>query len=73
MLDVRDPDARLVVSVEPDRVRVHDDAPPDAPVHEGDAVELLEQLSTRDAGVPIPDAVGVLTAGLTVVFDQAGV
>jgi uncharacterized protein (TIGR03083 family) len=72
-LDVRDPDARIVVSVEPGRVRVHDEAPPGAPTHEGDAVEVLEQLSTRDTGAPVCDAVGVLTAGLTVVFDQAGV
>jgi uncharacterized protein (TIGR03083 family) len=72
-LDVRDPNARIVVSVERDRVRVHDDAPPGAQTDEGDAVEVLEQLSKRDVGAPISDAVGVLTAGLTVVFDQAGV
>jgi uncharacterized protein (TIGR03083 family) len=71
VLDVRDPSARVVVSVEPDVVRVHD-AAPDAIGHEADAVELLEQLSARDVGVPIPEAVGVLTAGLAVVFDQAG-
>jgi uncharacterized protein (TIGR03083 family) len=72
VLDVRDPDARVVVSVEPDRVWVHASAPEGAR-QEADAVELLEQLSARDAGVPVPDAVGVLTAGLAAVFDQAGV
>jgi uncharacterized protein (TIGR03083 family) len=72
VLEVADPDARIVVSAGVDDVRVHDGpAPDDALVGAGDAVELLEMLSTRDAGVPVPTAVRALTAGLAVVFDQA--
>jgi len=72
VLDVRDPDARVVVSVDAEAVRIHDGAAPaGALLGEGDAVVLLEMLSARDAGVPVPAAVSRLTAGLAVVFDQA--
>jgi uncharacterized protein (TIGR03083 family) len=72
VLDVHDPDASVVVSVGSDAVRVGDGAAPEDAVRgEGDAVELLEMLSARDVGVPVPAAVGRLTAGLAVVFDQA--
>jgi len=73
-LEVHDPDARVVVSVEPDVVRVGEGpAAADAVLGEGDAVELLEMLSARDVGVPVPPAIRHLTAGLAVVFDQAEV
>jgi hypothetical protein len=72
VLDVRDPAACVVVSVDGDVVRVGDGpAPADAMHGEGDAVQLLEMLSARDAGVPVPPAVRHLTAGLAAVFDQA--
>lgn len=74
VLEVRDPDARVVVTADADAVRSHDDpAPDDAVLGDGDAVQLLEMLSTRDVGVPVPPAVRHLTAGLSVVFDQAEV
>lgn len=73
-LDAQHPDARIVVSAEADRVRVHDDpAPAGSPRAEGDAVELLEMLSARDVGGPVPAAVRTLMEGLAVVFDQARV
>jgi uncharacterized protein (TIGR03083 family) len=72
-LEVRDPDVRVVVTTDADRVRVHEDPAPDALCGEGGAVELLEMLSARDVGVPVPDAVRALTAGLEVVFDQSEV
>lgn len=72
VLDVHDPDARVVVTAATDAVRSHDDpTPADALRSEGDAVELLEMLSMRDVGVPPPPAVRHLTAGLSVAFDQA--
>ncbi len=71
VLEVGDPGARIVVSAGADEVRVHDGpAPDDALRGVGSAVEVLEMLSTRDAGVPVPPAVSALTAGLAVVFDQ---
>jgi uncharacterized protein (TIGR03083 family) len=74
VLQVRDPDARVVVTATTDAVRSHDGPAPDDAVHgDGDAVELLEMLSTRDVGVPVPPAVRQLTAGLSVVFDQVEV
>ena len=54
-------------------MRVHEEPATDALRGEGDAVELLEMLSTRDVGVPVPAAVRALTAGLAVVFDQSEV
>jgi uncharacterized protein (TIGR03083 family) len=56
VLEATDPDVRVVVSVAGDRVRVHDgDAPDDAVVLRGDAVQLTEMLSARlpfDRDVP---------------------
>lgn len=70
-LEVRDPDARIVVTADGATVRVDaGPAPADAITVAGDAVELLELLSTRDIGRPAPAAVEVLTAGLATVFDQ---
>jgi hypothetical protein len=72
VLDVREPRARVVVASHPGHVRVHEgDASSGALRAEGDAVAVLEMLSARDAGLPVPDAVAALTAGLSVVFDQA--
>jgi hypothetical protein len=71
VLEVQDPRARVVVTADADRVRVHEDSAPGAPHGEGSAVELLEMLSARDVGAPVPAAVRELTAGLAVVFDQA--
>jgi uncharacterized protein (TIGR03083 family) len=72
VLEVRDPDAVIVVSAARDAVRSHaDPVGGDVLRADGDAVELLEMLSARDAGVPVPPAVRQLTAGLSVVFDQA--
>lgn len=65
------PDARLVVEVGSDQVRIHDgDVPPGAHHLEGPAVELLEMLSRRDVGRPRPAAVEWLSAGLAEVFDE---
>lgn len=72
-LEVHDPQARVVVTTDAERVRVHDDPAPDALRGEGDAIELLEMLSARDVGVPVPEAVRALTAGLEVVFDRSEV
>ncbi len=71
VLEVQDPGARVVVSADAERVRVHEDPVPGTPRGEGGAVEVLEMLSTRDVGVPVPAAVRELTAGLAVVFDQS--
>jgi uncharacterized protein (TIGR03083 family) len=70
-LDVRDPDAHVVVEVADDVVRVHDGAAPDGSLSaSGDAVEILEMLSMREVTGPVPPAVNSLTAGIAVVFDQ---
>jgi hypothetical protein len=70
-IDATGPDESFVVSAEDDRVRVHaGPAGPDARVLQGDAVTLLEQLSLRDTGVPVPAAVTWMTEGLVEVFDQ---
>lgn len=70
-LEVRDPAARLVVVVEDDAVHVHAGAAPEgALVLQADAVELVEMLSMRDVGAPVPAVAGWLTAGLAEVFDQ---
>lgn len=71
VVEVTDPDDRFVVEVGDDQVRVHCGAAPEgAPVLHGDAVNLVEQLSIRDAGVGAPDGLTWLTAGLAEVFDQ---
>lgn len=71
VLDVTKPDARIVIDVDAGVVRIHDGAAPaGAATCRGDAVEILEMLSMRDAGVPIPDPIRSLSAGLAVVFDQ---
>ena len=71
VLEVTDPDARLVVAVGEDQVRVHDgDAPADAMQVDLPAVPLLEMLSRRDAGRPEPAPVRWLAAGLATVFEE---
>jgi uncharacterized protein (TIGR03083 family) len=73
-LVVTGPDARLVVDAGEEQVRVHDGpAPEGAPSVELPAVVLLEMLSMREAGRPVPEAVRWLTAGLATVFDQTEV
>ncbi len=74
VLEVTDPDARIVVTVEGDAVRVHDGPVPDgAMTGGGDAVQILEMLSLRDTAVMAPEAVRSLTAGLALTFDQPSV
>jgi hypothetical protein len=70
-LEVRDPAATLVVSVHDGVVRTQDGpGPTDAARCRGDAVDLLEMLSTRDIGRPVPPEIALLTAGLATMFDQ---
>lgn len=70
-LDLRDPDAHVVVAVDGDVVRVHEGpAPEGATSLRGNAVEILEMLSMRDVGAPVPPAARWLTTGLAEVFDQ---
>ena len=59
-----------MVSAVDGQVRTHDGPAPGAPVSRGPGVPLLEMLSMRDTGEPIPEVVGWLTAGLATVFDQ---
>jgi uncharacterized protein (TIGR03083 family) len=74
VLEVTEPDARIVVSAEGDQVRVHEGAAPDgARVGRLSAIPLLEMLSRRDAGQPEPEVIGWLAAGLASVFDEAEV
>lgn len=74
VVEVTDPTERFVVDAAGDQVRVHaGPAPADAPVVRGDAVALVELLSTRDPGVPAPPGLQRLTAGLATVFDQPSV
>jgi uncharacterized protein (TIGR03083 family) len=71
VLDASDPDARVVVTAGADAVHVGGGPVPSGAARgEGDAVTLLEMLSARDAGQPVPTAVDALTAGLATVFDQ---
>ncbi len=73
-VEVSDPDDRFVVDASDDQVRVHVGPVPDgAPVVRGDAVALVELLSTRDPGVNAPPGLERLTAGLATVFDQPSV
>jgi uncharacterized protein (TIGR03083 family) len=70
-IEVQAPDARIVVEAGPDDVRVHDGSAPDGAHRvELPGVLLLEMLSMRDVGQPVPDGVRWLTAGLATVFDQ---
>ena len=72
VLEVTDPDDRIVVSATGDHVRVHaGPASSDAPQAHLAAVPLLEMLSRRDAGQPTPDVVEWLAAGVANVFDEA--
>jgi hypothetical protein len=71
VLEASDPDIRVVVSVASGSVRVHDaDAPDDAVVLRGDAVELTEVLSAR---LPfehdVPEHQSWLVRGLAEVFE----
>lgn len=71
VLEVRDPDAVIVVTLEDGVAHVGDGPAPEGALRaEGDAVEILEMLSVRDAGRPLPEAVATLMAGLATVFDQ---
>lgn len=71
VLEATAPEARVVVEVDGGVVRVHDGpAPAGAVTCPGDAVEMVEMLSMRDTGAPVPHAIGSLTAGLAAVFDQ---
>jgi uncharacterized protein (TIGR03083 family) len=71
VLEVTDPDARIVVTAAGEQVRTHDaDAPADARVARLGAVPALEMLSRRDAGQPVPDTIAWLAAGLATVFDE---
>jgi len=71
VLDLTEPDVRIVVSVGPDQVRIHDGAAPvDARSATLPAVAALEMLSRRDAGQREPDAVRWLAAGLATVFEE---
>lgn len=70
-LVVRAPADRLVVVVEDDAVLVHAEAAPEgARVLHADAVVLVEMLSMRHVGRPVPAEVSWLTAGLAEAFDQ---
>ena len=74
VLEVTAPDSRVVVTVDADQVKVGDGDPPaDARVVRLPAVPLLEMLSRRDAGLPEPDEVRWLAAGLATVFEEDGV
>ena len=74
VLEVTDPDARIVVSAVAEQVRVHEgDAPADAPVARLAAVPALEMLSRREAGAAVPDTITWLAAGVAIVFDQEDV
>lgn len=71
VLESTDPAARIVVEVGDDTVRVHDGpAPAGSPSCSASAADLIEMLSLRDAGGPVPEPVRQLTAGLATVFDQ---
>jgi uncharacterized protein (TIGR03083 family) len=70
-LEVADPDAQIVVTLDGEVVHVTDGPVPEgAAEHRGDAVAVLEMLSLRDVGQPVPAVVQTLTAGLATVFDQ---
>jgi uncharacterized protein (TIGR03083 family) len=71
VLDLTDPDARVVVSVGADQVHVDDgDAPADARSARLPAIPALELLSRRDAGRPEPETLRWLAAGLATVFEE---
>jgi uncharacterized protein (TIGR03083 family) len=71
VIEVTSPDCRVVVTVEADQVCVGDGgAPADARVVHLPAVPLLEMLSRRDSGLPEPDEVRWLAAGLATVFEE---
>ena len=70
-VDATDPELRFVIELG-ESVSVHDgDAPPEAPVLRGDAVDLIEALSIR---APLPSSAPnewrQLLTGLATVFDQ---
>lgn len=71
VLEVTDPRARIVVVADRNTVHIHDgETPSDSVSYRGDAVELLEMLSIRDVGTPVPDEIRSMTSGLARVFDQ---
>lgn len=71
VLEVTDPDARIVVTATTEQVRSHDgEAAAAAPVLRHAAAPLLEMLSRRDAGRPEPPEVAWLSGGVAMVFDQ---
>jgi len=70
-IEAVDLEERFVVSVADDQVRVHAGPPADgAAVVEGEGVELVELLSVRDTGNPVPPAVASIMEGLARVFGQ---
>jgi uncharacterized protein (TIGR03083 family) len=74
VLEVTDPDTRIVVCATGDQVRVHGGvASADAPTARVAAVPLLEMLSRRDVGQAAPDVVERLAAGVATVFDETEV
>jgi uncharacterized protein (TIGR03083 family) len=71
VLELSDPDTRLVVTIADDQVRVHDgDAPAEAETVRLPAVPALEMLSRRDTGLPEPEGIRRLAAGLATVFEE---
>jgi hypothetical protein len=71
VLEVTAPDTRIVVSATQDQVRTHGGVSPrDAPTARVAAVPVLEMLSRRESGKPVPDVVEWLAAGLATVFDE---
>jgi uncharacterized protein (TIGR03083 family) len=74
VIDAIDPDVRVVVSVTGGDVRAHDgDAPTDAVVLRGSAVDLIEMLSARRAFTgDVPDDAAWLVRSLADVFEVGG-
>ena len=71
-LEVERPPARIVVTVGNDIQVAEGDAPDDALVLRGDAVDLLEALSVRaPLRHPVPDDEAWLVAGLTEAFESS--
>lgn len=71
VLEATEPAARVVVEVDAGAVRVHDgSAPAGSPTATASAAALVDMLSLRDSGEPVPDAVRALTAGLATIFNQ---
>lgn len=71
LIEATDPATWFVVEVRDGTVRVHNGpVPAGSPSCSASAAALIDMLSLRDAGVPVPEPVRQLTAGLATVFDQ---